>query len=121
MMVEKIPLPAVYICLGFALWGIIAALIATVNTPAELIVARFFLGAVESVLFPGSIYLLSLFYNKKQLALRTAVLYSGSQLGNAFGGVFAIGVLRLDGAFDLAGWRWVGRTEKEPCVSRLII
>ena len=107
LLVEKISYPAIYICLGFAIWGIIAGLIASVNTPAELIVARFFLGAVESVLFPGSIYLLSLFYNKKQLALRTAIVYSGSQLGNAFGGVFAIGVLQLDGAFGLAGWRWV--------------
>ena len=107
MLVEKISAPAIYICLGFALWAVIAALVASVNNFVELFIVRLLQGAVESVLFPGSVYLLSLFYNKKQLALRTAVLYSGSQLGNAFGGVFAIGVLRLDGTFGLAGWRWV--------------
>lgn len=48
-----------------------------------------------------------LFSNRKQFALRTAILYSGSQLGNAFGGLFAIGILTLDGAHGLAGWRWV--------------
>jgi hypothetical protein len=45
--------------------------------------------------------------SKKQFALRTAILYSGSQLGNAFGPLLAIGILELDGAQGLAGWRWL--------------
>lgn len=48
-----------------------------------------------------------LFYNRKQYALRAAILYSGSQLGNAFGGLFAIGILTLDGSHGIAGWRWL--------------
>lgn len=39
--------------------------------------------------------------------MRTAILYSGSQLGNAFGGLFAIAILNLDGTSGLEGWRWV--------------
>lgn len=68
----------------------------------------------------GALYYLSLFYTKKQFALRVALLYSGSQLGNAvsliapfasstavvltytlpylqFGGLLAIGILKMDG------------------------
>jgi hypothetical protein len=41
------------------------------------------------------------------VALRTAVLYSGSQLGNAFGTLLAIGILKLDGHHGLQGWRWL--------------
>ena len=52
-------------------------------------------------------YYMSLFYSRKQYAFRVAVLYSGSQLGNAFGGLFAIGILKLDGKHGLQGWRWV--------------
>ena len=48
-----------------------------------------------------------MFYNRKQMALRTAILYSGSQLGNAFGTLFAIGILKLDGVYGLVGWRWL--------------
>jgi hypothetical protein len=41
------------------------------------------------------------------MALRTAILYSGSQLGNAFGGLFALAILKLDGAHGIEGWRWL--------------
>ena len=47
------------------------------------------------------------FYNKTQFGVRTAILYSGSQLGNAFGGLFAIGIFELDGAHGIEGWRWL--------------
>jgi len=39
--------------------------------------------------------------------MRTAIMYSGSQLGNAFGGLFAVAILKLDGKHGLEGWRWV--------------
>ena len=68
---------------------------------------RFFLGFVEAVFFPGALFFLSLFYNRQQFALRTAILYSGSQVGNAFGGLFAIAILNLDGVHGLSGWRWL--------------
>lgn len=48
-----------------------------------------------------------MFYNRRQFALRTAILYSGSQIGNAFGGLFAIAILNLDGVHGLEGWRWL--------------
>lgn len=38
---------------------------------------------------------------------RAAVFYTGSQIGNAFGGLFAIGILKLDGKHGIAGWRWL--------------
>lgn len=47
-------------------------------------------------------------YTRKELALRTAVLYSGLVLATAFSGLIAAGVLgHLDGARGLAGWRWL--------------
>lgn len=47
---------------------------------------------------------LSLQYTKRQMAFRTAILYSGSQFGNAIAGLLAIGLLKLDGAHGLEGW-----------------
>ncbi|KAI0854661.1 nicotinamide mononucleotide permease [Xylaria cubensis] len=107
LVLGRIKWPGVYICCGMAVWGAISALMSTVQGFGGLLAARVFLGVVEAIFFPGALYFLSLFYNRKQYALRAAILYSGSQLGNAFGTLFAIGVLRLDGQHGLAGWRWL--------------
>lgn len=107
IIVGKIERPGLYICISMALWGVISACMASVKNYSGILICRFFLGFVEAIFFPGALFYLSLFYNRKQYALRTAILYSGSQLGNAFGGLFAIAILKLDGVHGLAGWRWV--------------
>lgn len=89
------------------LWGALSACTAAVHNASGLMASRFFLGFVEAVFFPGALFYMSLFYTKKQYTLRTAILYSGSQLGNAFGGLFAVAILKLDGHHGLEGWRWV--------------
>jgi MFS family permease len=48
-----------------------------------------------------------MFYNRRQYTFRVALLYSGSQLGNAFGGLFAVAILKADGQHGIEGWRWV--------------
>lgn len=107
MMLGKLKWPGVYICAAMGVWGVISAAQAVVQDFAGLAIARFFIGFVEAVFFPGGLFYLSLFYNRKQYAFRAALFYSGSQLGNAFGGLLAIGILKLDGKHGLAGWRWV--------------
>ncbi|ETI25288.1 hypothetical protein G647_04663 [Cladophialophora carrionii CBS 160.54] len=107
IIVGKIQYPAVYICAAMAVWGVVSALMAAVQNFSGLLACRFFLGIVEAAFFPGALYFLSLFYNRKQFAFRTAILYSGSQLGNAFGGLFAIAILNLDDHDGIEGWRWL--------------
>lgn len=106
MVVSKIRLPAVYICAAVAIWGAISACTAAVTSFGGLLACRFMLGFVEAAFFPGAFFYLSMFYNRKQIAFRTAILYSGSQLGNAFGTLFAIAITKLDGVHGIEGWRW---------------
>ena len=106
LLVSKIRYPAVYICAAVAVWGAISACTAAVNSFGSLVACRFMLGFVEAVFFPGAFYFLSVFYSRQQIAFRTAILYSGSQLGNAFGTMLAIGIMELDGKHGLEGWRW---------------
>jgi MFS family permease len=107
MILSKIKYPGSYICSAMALWGVISGCMGAAHNFTGLLVTRFLVGFVEAVFFPGALYFLSLFYNRKQYAFRAAILYSGSQFGNAFGGLFAIGIFKLDGAHGLAGWRWL--------------
>ena len=53
-------------------------------------------------------YLLSCWYTRKELALRTSILYSGLVLAIALSGVIAAGVFAgMDGYRGLAGWQWL--------------
>ncbi|KAI5480105.1 hypothetical protein MNV49_001765 [Pseudohyphozyma bogoriensis] len=107
MIVGKISRPSLYINVAMALWGLISACTAAVHNFTGLIICRVVLGVVEAAFFPGALYLLSTFYSKRQMASRTAALYCGSQIGNAFGGLFAILLLKLDGVHGITGWRWL--------------
>lgn len=107
MIASKIKNPGAYICIAMGVWGAICACTAAAQNFSGLVAARFFLGIVEAVFFPGVIFYISLFYTRRQMALRTAVFFSGSQLGNAIGPLIAIGILELDGKHGISGWRWL--------------
>ncbi|KAF4775190.1 hypothetical protein HER10_EVM0007645 [Colletotrichum scovillei] len=85
--------PGIYIPACTALWSIVSAATAGAGNYTHLLVIRFFL----------AMYLLSCWYPRKELALRTAVLYSGVLLATAFSGLIAAGVLSgLEGARGIA-------------------
>ncbi|KAL1412169.1 hypothetical protein Q8F55_003179 [Vanrija albida] len=99
--------PGIYICIMCALWGAVSACTGAVRSFRGLVVCRLLLGVTEAAFFPGAMFLLTLFYTKKQMALRAAILYTGSQFGNAFGGLFALACMQLEGYRGLRGWRWL--------------
>jgi MFS family permease len=57
--------------------------------------------------FSGAIYLLSIFYTRKEVATRIAILYTGNILATAFAGLLAIVLFKMDGIAGLEGWRWL--------------
>ncbi|KAJ7077302.1 putative pantothenate transporter [Mycena belliarum] len=121
ILVGKISRPGTYICGAMALWGIVSTATGACQNFVGLLLCRFFLGFVEAVFFPGALYFLSMFYNRKQYTLRVALLYSGGQLGNAFGGLLAVGILKADGHRGIEGWRWLFIVEGVATVAIAII
>lgn len=107
LVITKIKRPGMYICVSVVIWGAISAATAAVKTYGQLLAVRAILGVVEAVFFPGAIYYLSAWYTKQELGKRLAGLYIAQQVGNAFGGLFAAGVLQLDGQHGIAGWQWL--------------
>ncbi|KAJ4299219.1 hypothetical protein N0V90_004463 [Kalmusia sp. IMI 367209] len=100
--------PSIYIPACAMLWSCVSASTAGVHSYGGLIAVRFILGVVEAPFWPGAFYMLSSWYTRKELALRTAVLYSGLVLATAFSGLIAAGVFQgLDGARGLSGWKWL--------------
>ena len=107
LIISRITRPGLYICCAAVIWGSISAATAAVQTYQALLGVRVILGVVEAVFFPGAIYLLSAWYTKNELGKRLGGLYIAQQVGNAFGGLIAAGVLKLDGVHGIRGWRWL--------------
>lgn len=95
------------ICCAVVVWGSISAANAAVRNYKELVAIRACLGAAEAVFFPGAVYYLSAWYPKDQLGKRLAGLYIAQQFGNAFGGLLAAAVLKMQGVRGLHGWQWL--------------
>ncbi|KAF2496780.1 pantothenate transporter liz1 [Lophium mytilinum] len=108
LFLNKIGKPAIYLPSCMVAWGIISGSTAGCNNFGGLIAIRFFLGFVEAAYFPGCLFYLSAWYTRKELGLRTAVLYSGSLISGAFGGLITAGITsNMDGTKGLRAWRWV--------------
>jgi MFS family permease len=91
-----------------AAWGVVSGLTAITHDFKGLVLVRFFLGFVEAPYFPGALFLLSSWYSRKELALRTSILYTGSLLSGGLGGLVGAGIQSgLDGARGIPAWKWL--------------
>jgi MFS family permease len=108
LFLNKTGKPAIYLPTCMIIWGIIWGATGATQNFAGLVVCRFFLGFIEAAYFPGCLFYLSAWYTRKELGLRTAVLYSGSLVSGAFGGLITAGITsNMDGTHGLRAWRWV--------------
>ncbi|KAJ5889521.1 hypothetical protein N7504_010331 [Penicillium tannophilum] len=108
--------PSRYIATIAVLWGIIATLTGITQNYGGLIACRVLLGVVEAGLFPGFLTYLTIFYNKREIALRTGYLFSSAAIAGAFGGLLAYGIGFMDGICGMRGWRWIMILEGIPTV-----
>ncbi|KAJ7909035.1 major facilitator superfamily domain-containing protein [Mycena leptocephala] len=108
MILNKVKRPSIYIGSCVIAWGLASALSGVVTNYGGILVCRFFIGLPEASFYPGAVYLLSCWYTKKELAIRTAILFSGLDIANAFGALVAAAILsHMEGTLGIAGWRWL--------------
>ncbi|KXH63316.1 hypothetical protein CSAL01_00933 [Colletotrichum salicis] len=86
----------------------ISAATAGVKNYSGLVACRFFLGFVEAPFYPGALYLLSIFYTRKELETRISVLYTGQVVRTGCSGLIAAAIFStLDQVKGIAGWKWL--------------
>ncbi|CEL53273.1 putative transporter C1683,12 OS=Schizosaccharomyces pombe (strain 972 / ATCC 24843) GN=SPBC1683.12 PE=3 SV=1 [Rhizoctonia solani AG-1 IB] len=108
MFLNYIGKPSLYLPVCMVLWGGISCLTGITHSFVPALLTRFFLGFVEAAFFPGALFVLSKWYKREELGLRTAILYCGSLSSNAFGGLLAAGILDgMEGKLGHAAWRWL--------------
>ena len=72
-----------------------------------LLALRFLMGALEASLPAGAAYMISIYYTKKEAAVRFAAFFNFALLGPFFSGLLAYAIENLDGTGGYEGWRWV--------------
>lgn len=120
MVLNKLGKPSLYLPICMVVWGTVSASTAAVADFGGLLGVRFVLGFVEAAYFPGCLYFLSCWYTRQELPLRVSLLYSGSLLSGAFGGLIAAGIVDgMAGVAGLAAWQWLflleGVVTVSPC------
>ncbi|KAF9205705.1 hypothetical protein BGZ49_003681 [Haplosporangium sp. Z 27] len=113
--------PSKWITIVMIAWGVIMMAMAAVKNATGLLIARFFLGLTESGLFPGSVYLISLWYTRSEQAFRNGLFFSTATMAGAFGGVLAYGIAQMEGVRGLHGWQWIFILEGLPTVLLTIV
>ncbi|KAJ6186530.1 hypothetical protein N7519_007831 [Penicillium mononematosum] len=100
--------PSYYMAGAMAAWAVVSALTALAKDFTGLLLVRFFLGVTETPYYPGALYMLSIFYTRKEIATRISILYTGNILATAFAGLIAAGIFHgMDDLAGIAGWQWL--------------
>ncbi|KAL3419266.1 hypothetical protein PVAG01_09488 [Phlyctema vagabunda] len=100
--------PSLYMGTCMGAWAVVSACTALVKDYKGLVVVRFLLGVTEAPFYPGALYLLSIFYTRKEIATRISILYSGNIFATSFAGLIAAATFStVDGAQGLKGWQWL--------------
>jgi MFS family permease len=88
-------------------WSVTCLGTGFMKTVPQFYVSRILMGIFESGMYPALAITLTTFYTPREQGVRFSYLYLSVGLSGAFGGLFAYGLLQLDGRAGLAGWRWL--------------
>nr|WP_224011090.1 MFS transporter [Paraburkholderia tropica] len=89
-------------------WGLLTALTTLISTPRQFYAMRYLLGIAEAGLVPGIIYYISHSFPRRHRGRVISTFYVALPLAGVIGSPLAGLVMHyLDGALNIAGWRWM--------------
>lgn len=107
LLFTRVP-PSSGLATGILLGGVATVTIASVVDYKGLVVQRFFLGVLAAPIWPGTLYITSSFYKRKELGTRIGILYTSNISSTAFQGLIAAPIFSNLGGFrGLGGWQWM--------------
>jgi len=99
--------PHVWLSGCMFLFGVVTVCQGLVHSYSGLLATRFFLGMLETGMFPGCFYVLGMWYKRTEAQRRYSFFFSSTTLAGAFGGLLAAAIGKMNGVGGYLGWRWV--------------
>lgn len=106
-MVLKRVRPSIWLSFLVLAWGIVMLCMGFVQNFQGLVACRVILGLCEAGFFPGAVFIITSWYKRSEVQQRLALFYTASAFSGAFSGLLAFAIAKLDGARNVAGWRWI--------------
>jgi MFS family permease len=87
--------------------GVVSMCQGLAQTYGGFLATRFIMGIFEAALPAAATYMISMYYTKKEAAVRFAWFFNFALAGPMFSGLLAYGLVKgLDGSGGYEGWRW---------------
>ena len=99
--------PHVWLSLCMFGFGLVTICQGLVQNWSGLLATRFFLGLTETGMFPGSFYLIGMWYKRSEAQKRYSFFFGSTSLAGAFGGLLASAIGKMNGMRGYLGWRWI--------------
>ncbi|QDS71927.1 hypothetical protein FKW77_000640 [Venturia effusa] len=87
-------------------WGSMALVQCAARNFAGILVIRLILGTFEAGFFAGTVFYMTLFYNRAELGFRIAIFFGSALLASAFSGLISFGVFQINDP-SVQGWQWL--------------
>ncbi|KIW82442.1 hypothetical protein Z517_05469 [Fonsecaea pedrosoi CBS 271.37] len=99
--------PSLFLSVVVFAFGVVTMCQGLTRSYAGLVVCRTILGGLEAGVYPGSIYLMTMFYKRHEFQWRLNIFYGSSLVTGAFSGLLAYAIAHMDGISGYSGWRWI--------------
>ncbi|KAL8952423.1 MAG: hypothetical protein Q9222_001658 [Ikaeria aurantiellina] len=99
--------PHLWLSMCMFLFGVVTICQGLVQNYSGLLATRFFLGVAETGMFPGSFYLIGMWYKRSEAQKRYSFFFGSTSLAGAFGGLLASAIGKMDRMRGYQGWRWI--------------
>jgi MFS family permease len=96
--------PRIFLSSIVFLWGLVMLGMGFAKDWTTLVGLRLVLGIFEAGFFPGTVYLMSTYYQRYEMGKRYAVFYTIGVFASALGGVLGYGLMQMSGLAGLLGW-----------------
>ena len=99
--------PRVWLSGCMFIFGLVTICQGLVRNFSGLLATRFFLGLAETGMFPGSFYLIGMWYKRSEAQKRYSFFFGSTSLAGAFGGLLASAIGKMNHMRGYLGWRWI--------------